>query len=45
MRLPKRDEGTKPGYCESCRVKFEDFQQVSNTLHASFKRVAYFPGS
>jgi regulatory subunit for Cdc7p protein kinase len=45
MRLPKRDEGTKPGYCESCRVKFEDFQQVGNTLYASFKRVAYSPGS
>lgn len=29
MRLPKRDEGSKPGYCESCRVKFEDFNDVS----------------
>ena len=29
MRLPKRDEGSKPGYCESCRVKFEDFHQVT----------------
>ncbi|KAG1864063.1 Dfp1/Him1, central region-domain-containing protein [Suillus tomentosus] len=25
LRLPKRDEGSKPGYCESCRVKFDDF--------------------
>ena len=29
MRLPKRDEGSKPGYCESCRVRFEDFKEVS----------------
>lgn len=28
LRLPKREEGTKPGYCESCRVKFEDFKNV-----------------
>lgn len=28
MRLPKREEGSKPGYCESCRVKFEDFGKV-----------------
>lgn len=26
MRLPKREEGMKPGYCECCRVKFEDFR-------------------
>ncbi|KAG7090857.1 hypothetical protein E1B28_009939 [Marasmius oreades] len=26
MRLIKREEGTKPGYCESCRMKFEDFK-------------------
>lgn len=29
LRLPKREEGTKPGYCESCRVKFDDFKTVS----------------
>lgn len=29
LRLPKRDEGSKPGYCESCRVRFEDFKEVS----------------
>lgn len=29
LRLPKREEGCKPGYCESCRVKFEDFKSVS----------------
>lgn len=28
IRLPKREEGAKPGYCESCRVKFEDFTEV-----------------
>ncbi|KZT63759.1 hypothetical protein DAEQUDRAFT_679798 [Daedalea quercina L-15889] len=30
LRLPKREEGVKPGYCESCRVKFEDFKQHIN---------------
>ena len=29
LRLPKRDEGSKPGYCESCRVRFDDFKEVS----------------
>ena len=29
LRLPRRDEGSKPGYCESCRVKFDDFEYVS----------------
>ena len=28
LKLPKREEGSKPGYCESCRVKFEDFDNV-----------------
>ena len=28
MRLPKRDEASKPGYCESCRQKFADFKEV-----------------
>lgn len=28
MRLPKRDEGSKPGYCESCRLRFNDFKEV-----------------
>lgn len=35
MRLPKREEGVKPGYCESCRVKFEDFKPVC-ILHPPF---------
>jgi regulatory subunit for Cdc7p protein kinase len=29
VRLPKRDETTKPGYCESCRQRFDDFKLVS----------------
>jgi regulatory subunit for Cdc7p protein kinase len=28
LRLPKREEGYKPGYCESCRAKFDDFKSV-----------------
>lgn len=28
MRLPKREETSKPGYCECCRMKFDDFQTV-----------------
>jgi regulatory subunit for Cdc7p protein kinase len=28
LKLPKREEGSKPGYCESCRQKFDDFKQV-----------------
>jgi regulatory subunit for Cdc7p protein kinase len=28
LKLPKREEGSKPGYCESCRVKFDDFNDV-----------------
>lgn len=32
LRLPRRDEGSKPGYCETCRVKFDDFEYVSPLL-------------
>lgn len=32
LRLPKREEGCKPGYCESCRTKFEDFKAVRREL-------------
>lgn len=28
LRLPKREEGAKPGYCESCHARFDDFSQV-----------------
>ncbi|KAG9316526.1 Dfp1/Him1, central region-domain-containing protein [Chiua virens] len=37
LRLPKRDEGSKPGYCESCRVKFEDFDHhIQDRRHRKF---------
>jgi len=37
LRLPKRDEGSKPGYCESCRVRFEDFKEhVQGRKHRKF---------
>jgi regulatory subunit for Cdc7p protein kinase len=33
LRLPKREEGSKPGYCENCRIKFDDFNNVSGWYH------------
>ncbi|KAF7793795.1 hypothetical protein EIP86_004916 [Pleurotus ostreatoroseus] len=37
MRLPKRDETSKPGYCESCRQKFPDFKEhVRSRKHRKF---------
>ncbi|KAI6121618.1 Dfp1/Him1, central region-domain-containing protein [Pisolithus sp. B1] len=37
LRLPKREEGTKPGYCESCRVKFDDFEyHIRDRKHRKF---------
>ncbi|KAJ7925155.1 Dfp1/Him1, central region-domain-containing protein [Mycena leptocephala] len=37
MRLPKRDEGSKPGYCECCRMKFDDFtQHIASRKHRKF---------
>ena len=45
LRLPKRDEKSKPGYCESCRQKFENFSTVSDhvciTLLVSYQNGAY----
>jgi regulatory subunit for Cdc7p protein kinase len=47
LRLPKREEGSKPGYCENCRIKFDDFKIVSsgnpssNASHASLFPIAY----
>jgi len=29
LRLPPREETKKPGYCEACRLKFEDFTEVN----------------
>ncbi|THV06806.1 hypothetical protein K435DRAFT_960398 [Dendrothele bispora CBS 962.96] len=37
LRLSKREEGSKPGYCESCRVKFDDFKQhIKGSRHRKF---------
>ncbi|KAJ3564328.1 hypothetical protein NP233_g8367 [Leucocoprinus birnbaumii] len=37
LKLPKREEGSKPGYCESCRAKFEDFQEhIHGRRHRKF---------
>jgi len=37
LRLPKREEGCKPGYCESCRAKFEDFKShIRGRKHRKF---------
>ncbi|KAF8891667.1 Dfp1/Him1, central region-domain-containing protein [Infundibulicybe gibba] len=37
LKLPKREEGTKPGYCESCRAKFEDFKaHIASRKHRKF---------
>lgn len=37
LKLPKRDEATKPGYCECCRLKFEDFRNVRPRLFSYFR--------
>ncbi|KAI5121958.1 hypothetical protein M0805_002029 [Coniferiporia weirii] len=37
LRLGKRDEKSKPGYCESCRQKFEDFKlHIRSRRHQKF---------
>ncbi|EJD03451.1 uncharacterized protein FOMMEDRAFT_141037 [Fomitiporia mediterranea MF3/22] len=37
LRLDKRDEKSKPGYCESCRQKFEDFKEhIRGRRHQKF---------
>ncbi|KAH9942302.1 Dfp1/Him1, central region-domain-containing protein [Epithele typhae] len=37
LKLPQRDEATKPGYCECCRLKFEDFREhVLTKKHRKF---------
>ncbi|PPQ99741.1 hypothetical protein CVT24_009724 [Panaeolus cyanescens] len=37
LKLPKREEGMKPGYCESCRIKFEDFtEHIASKKHQKF---------
>lgn len=32
FKLPRREEGSKPGYCESCRQKFDDFRLVRHKM-------------
>lgn len=41
MRLPTREESKKPGYCEACRVKFEDFAEVCAVI--SFLELVVLP--
>ncbi|KAI0655956.1 Dfp1/Him1, central region-domain-containing protein [Cubamyces menziesii] len=37
LKLPKRDEASKPGYCECCRIKFEDFRDhIVSKKHRKF---------
>ncbi|KAF8160997.1 Dfp1/Him1, central region-domain-containing protein [Crassisporium funariophilum] len=37
IKLSKREEGAKPGYCESCRLKFEDFNtHLESNKHRKF---------
>ncbi|KAI1796461.1 Dfp1/Him1, central region-domain-containing protein [Ganoderma leucocontextum] len=37
LKLPKREEGSKPGYCECCRQKFEDFREhIISRRHRKF---------
>ncbi|QRW21329.1 regulatory subunit for Cdc7p protein kinase [Rhizoctonia solani] len=37
VRLPPREERKKPGYCENCRARFEDFDQhINGTKHRRF---------
>ncbi|KAF8629179.1 hypothetical protein AX17_005764 [Amanita inopinata Kibby_2008] len=37
LRLPRREEGSKPGYCESCRIKFDEFRaHVASRKHQKF---------
>jgi hypothetical protein len=42
LRLPKREEGCKPGYCESCRAKFEDFKSVRHIASLSHLHALIF---
>lgn len=32
-RLPSREEVKKPGYCENCRVRFDDFNKVRPVVY------------
>lgn len=37
---PPREEVKKPGYCENCRVKYDDFRHVSSFFCNSIMRTA-----
>lgn len=39
-RLPSREEVKKPGYCENCRVRFDDFNKVCGYVY-SRRRLLY----
>lgn len=37
VRLPAREENKKPGYCENCRIKFDDFSEhIVSRKHRKF---------
>ncbi|TFK44599.1 Dfp1/Him1, central region-domain-containing protein [Crucibulum laeve] len=37
LKLPKREEGNKPGYCESCRQKFDNFKlHIASRKHRKY---------
>ncbi|KAG8970024.1 hypothetical protein FRC03_011823 [Tulasnella sp. 419] len=37
IRLPPREENKKPGYCENCRYKFDDFSKhIKTNRHIKF---------
>lgn len=37
MKLPEREEGSKPGYCECCRTKFLSFSEhIKSVKHRNF---------
>jgi len=39
IKLPKREETTKPGYCECCRMKFDDFQEVCVIMRHTMEKL------
>ena len=36
LGMKMREEPKKPGYCENCRIKYDDFKTVSFPLHSTF---------
>ena len=39
-RLPSREEVKKPGYCENCRLRFDDFNKVCSFSY-NFRRYSF----